>query len=80
MTVMAPLTIWPTEVRCRKCRGVISRDGEEIHDHHPSCSYWSLRCRICELPIVGSKARARHQEHDELCFMCGDALEVDSHP
>lgn len=67
-------------VRCNHCPGVIRRDGQRVHDHHPSCSWWSMRCRICQKPLVGLGASARHPEQAELCFMCGDFLEVESHP
>lgn len=77
---LATAPVAPTEHRCGYCRGVITRDGTPVHEHHPSCRYWSLRCRICQQPIVGLHSRAPHPVRDELCFLCGDLLEVDSHP
>lgn len=77
---LATTHLAPHEQRCPRCSGVITRDGAPVHEHHPSCSYWSLRCRICQLPIVGLHSRAPHPTREELCFMCGDLLEVDSHP
>lgn len=68
------------EVCCRRCRGLVSRDGQPIHDHHPSCTYWSLRCRICQTPIQDHAVVPPHEVHEELCFLCGDLLEVESHP
>lgn len=70
----------PLEHRYSYCRGVITRDGEPVHEHHPSRRYWSLRCRICQQPIAGLHSRAPHPDREELCFLCGDLLEVDSHP
>lgn len=67
-------------VRCSHCPGVVSRDGRLVHDHHTSCSYWTLRCPICWQPLVGMAAAARHPARPELCFKCGDLLEVASHP
>lgn len=81
MTITAPHRAHQSLVRCTHCPGIISVDGQPVHDHHPSCTYWSLRCRICQTPITGRNALApRHNEHNELCFMCGDHLEVESHP
>lgn len=39
-----------------------------------------MRCRICQKPLVGMGAAARHPVHAELCFMCGELLEVESRP
>lgn len=78
IVVAEPVTA--PEVRCSTCRGLIAAGGQEIHDHHPSCTYWSLRCRICEQPLLGTGARATHPTRPELCFLCGDALDVESHP
>ena len=82
MTTTATRTTAPVHlVRCTHCPGVITADGQAVHDHHPSCSYWSLRCRVCQTPITGTHGGIPpHENRPELCHFCGDLLEAESHP
>lgn len=67
-------------VLCSKCEGTIARDGLEVHDHEASCSYWRLRCWSCRRPLDDRNGQPSHPQRPELCFMCGDALDAESHP
>lgn len=77
---MSIITLPAQTLMCFECGGAIAKDGQEAHEHEPSCSYWGLRCFICRIGLSGTGGAAFHPAHPELCFWCGDRLEVDSHP
>lgn len=80
MTTLATRPVGAHLARCSHCPGVVAVDGQPVHDHHPSCTYWSLRCRICQVALNDHDGQPAHPDRAELCFMCGDLIEVDSHP